>query len=108
MPPKAQKEIVFPITSEEQFLGIIVPENKKLTVIDVHLNWCGPCTVMGSNYRTIYFSYEEADKRIEFWTCENTFLPEDVAAPLTITCKPTFLVYVEGEQKAVIVGADYT
>ena len=31
MPPKAQKEIVFPITSDEQFLQIIAPENKKLT-----------------------------------------------------------------------------
>lgn len=33
MPPKAQKEILFPITSEEQFLNIISPENKKLTGI---------------------------------------------------------------------------
>ena len=30
MPPKAQKEIVYPITSEEQFLQLIAPENKKL------------------------------------------------------------------------------
>lgn len=30
MPPKGQKEIVYPITSEEQFMQIIAPENKKL------------------------------------------------------------------------------
>ena len=30
MPPKAQKEIVVPITSTEQFLELISPENKKL------------------------------------------------------------------------------
>jgi len=30
MPPKAQKEIVYPITSDEHFLQIINPENKKL------------------------------------------------------------------------------
>lgn len=30
MPPKAQKEIVYPITSEEQFYQIVNPENKKL------------------------------------------------------------------------------
>jgi len=31
MPPKvAQKEIVYPITSEEQFNNIVCPENKKL------------------------------------------------------------------------------
>jgi hypothetical protein len=31
MPPKAQKEIVYPITSEDQFYQIIAPENKKLS-----------------------------------------------------------------------------
>ena len=55
MPPKAQKEILFPITSEEQFTNITQPENKKLTVIDVHLTWCGSCNVMIPNYRTLYF-----------------------------------------------------
>ena len=30
MPPKAQKEIIYPITSEEQFYQIIAPENKRL------------------------------------------------------------------------------
>lgn len=30
MPPKAQKEIVYPITSEEHFLQLVNPENKKL------------------------------------------------------------------------------
>lgn len=31
MPPKAQKEIVYPITSEEQFYQIVNAENKKLS-----------------------------------------------------------------------------
>ncbi len=30
MPPKAQKEIVQPINTVEQFLELIAPENKKL------------------------------------------------------------------------------
>ena len=33
MPPKAVKEIVYPIISEEQFYQIIAPENKKLSGI---------------------------------------------------------------------------
>jgi len=30
MPPKPQKEIIYPITSEEHFYQIVNPENKKL------------------------------------------------------------------------------
>lgn len=30
MPPKAQKEIIAPITTPEMFLELIAPENKKL------------------------------------------------------------------------------
>jgi thioredoxin 1 len=43
MPPKAQKEIVYPINSEEHFQSIANPENKKLAIIDLHATWCGPC-----------------------------------------------------------------
>ena len=35
MPPKAQKEIVVPITSQEMFLELIAPENKKLIGISI-------------------------------------------------------------------------
>jgi hypothetical protein len=42
-----------------------------MTVIDVHLHWCGPCVVMYQNYRTIWYNYEEADKRLEFYTVRN-------------------------------------
>ena len=30
MPPKAQKEIIYPITSDEHWHSIVNPENKKL------------------------------------------------------------------------------
>eukprot|EP00347_Sterkiella_histriomuscorum_P016014 403354829 len=78
MPPKPQKEIVYPITSEEHFNQLVNPENKKLLVIDIHLNWCGPCSVMNTNYRTLFFGFEEAEKRIEFWTCEVQNLPAEI------------------------------
>ena len=45
-----------------------------MTVIDVHLHWCGPCVVMYQNYRTIWYNYEEADKRLEFYTVRNMMM----------------------------------
>ena len=44
----------------------------------MHLAWCGPCDVMEQNYRSIYFTLPEADKRIEFWTACDEIIPEDV------------------------------
>lgn len=38
------------------------------TVIDIHLDWCGPAIVMANNYRAIWYNHEEADKRLEFYT----------------------------------------
>ncbi|TNV85355.1 hypothetical protein FGO68_gene1080 [Halteria grandinella] len=108
MPPKAQKEIIQAINSPEHFLELISPENKKLAVIDIHLTWCGPCVVMNQNYRTIWFNYEEADKRLEFYTIDSTVLPKEYADKFHASCKPRFVIYLEGELKANIDGADYT
>jgi hypothetical protein len=78
MPPKlVQKEITTAILSEEQFYEVIAAENKKLSgnhtcsellVIDVHLTWCGSCTVISSNLRTIFNNQEEPEKRLDFWS----------------------------------------
>lgn len=63
---------------------------------------------MNTNYRTIYFNYEEADKRLEFWTIDCTLLPKEIAERMTVTCKPKFMVYSEGELRGDIDGADFT
>ena len=109
MPPKQQKEIVYPITSEEQYLQIASAENKKLAIVDLHANWCGPCQVMFSNYRAIFFNYENAEARLEFWTCDTQFMPADLHKKYIqnpTSCKPKFLVYLEGELKGEVEGAD--
>lgn len=69
---KKAKQIVFPITSIEQWEAITSPEKKQLVVIDVHLTWCGPCTVMEQSFRGLYFNITDAEKRVEFYTLEET------------------------------------
>ena len=85
MPPKAQKEIVHPIKDLDHFNTLVNEENKKLvgkctnkyvyssphslgTVVDVHLTWCGPCKVLGPQYRGLFFSFSDPDKRLELYT----------------------------------------
>ena len=88
--------------------------------MDYYLDWCGPCNVMAPYYRTMYFSYDQPEERIEIWQCPTDLIPkdyldgdEDLNPPQReavgeFTCKPKFAVYLEGELKGVIDGVDYT
>ena len=76
-------------------------------MIDVHLTWCGPCIVLDNNYRALYFAFEEPEKRLEFFTIEHSQLPPEFRDKVQVTCKPRFLIYLEGEIKADIEGVDY-
>ena len=109
MPPKKEKQIVFPIESTEQLESIMAEDYKKLSVIDFHLSWCGPCTVMHTNYRTLYYGFEDAEKRVEFWTCDISLVPDELKEKIgTITCKPRFIVIVDGDIKANVDGVNFT
>lgn len=91
-------------------MQVIGPENKKLAIIDVHLAWCGNCMVMEQNFRTLYFSFDNADSRLQFWTCSEENIPPEYIKGFKygeLTCKPRFLVYLESEKKDEILGADY-
>ena len=46
MPPKAQKQILFPIKDAEHFMEVTSAENPRLVVVDLYLAWCGPCNIM--------------------------------------------------------------
>ena len=64
---------------------------------------------MYQNYRTIFFNYEQADNRIEFWTIDTTLLPADLQKKYITnptSCRPKFLVFMEGEIKGDVEGAD--
>ena len=50
MPPKAKKVYHEAIKSQEQFEELMSESNPKLVIIDLHLDWCGPCICMESNY----------------------------------------------------------
>ena len=50
-------------------------------------------------------------KFMQFFTASEEFMPEEIKASLTygpLTCKPRFLLFLEGEKKDEIEGADYT
>mmetsp|Transcript_1996 Transcript_1996/g.3533 ORF Transcript_1996/g.3533 Transcript_1996/m.3533 type:complete len:117 (+) Transcript_1996:28-378(+) len=90
---KAVREIVFPITSYEEYQSIITNETDKVFVIDYHLEWCGPCQVIEPSFRSIFFSIEEPDSRIAFHTLNIDLLPKEESDLLDLDAKPLFRVF---------------
>ena len=66
---------------------------------------------MEQNYRSLHVRFDEDFIKMEFFSAEAAFVPEEVLAGLScgpLSCKPRFLMFHEGEKKAEIDGADYT
>ena len=81
-----------------------------LVVIDLHLAWCGKCEIMEQNYRSLHMKYDSDYKFMQFFSCADNLVPEDVKASLTygpLTCKPRIVIYQEGKKEE-IDGADFT
>ena len=55
------------IQSPEQFELVTSEEEKRMAIIDVHLDWCGPCVCMEPNYSAIWFNLDDPQTRISFW-----------------------------------------
>jgi thiol-disulfide isomerase/thioredoxin len=49
---------LFPIEKRDDLVKILDTENPKLTIVDLHLGWCGPCDAMALIYSNIWFSFD--------------------------------------------------
>ena len=109
---KKQQEIVHRIQSLEHFQELTGDDtSQKVYVIDLHLDWCGPCSVIESNFRSMWFQIDNAAERLEFWTANEDVIPENVMAKLQhgpLTSKPRFLVWFGGKATAEIDGCVLT
>ena len=47
------------ISTPEQFEAVFSEEEKRMAIVDVHLDWCGPCVCMVPNYAAIWFQLED-------------------------------------------------
>lgn len=63
----------------------------------------------------MYFSFDSPDDRICIFQCEDGMIPKEMRDTPEfktqigeIGCKPKFAIYLEGELKGVVNGADYT
>ena len=110
----APRQVVFKVDDMDKLREKMDPEqNKRLLCLDVHRSWCGPTTCIEPNFRALFFSdkFENCEQRAEFLTADETVCPPELLADLkygALTCKPRFIIWVEGEKKEEIDGADFT
>jgi thioredoxin 1 len=80
MAGRRAKQVVAALADEQAYKNAIAESDKFLVVIDIHQNWCGPCTVMESVYRKVYIELDKAEERVKFYTVS------------TAVCRATTLV----------------
>ncbi|KAM3137895.1 hypothetical protein pb186bvf_009976 [Paramecium bursaria] len=107
MPPKVQ-QVVNVVKDEDHFMQLINSENKKLVLLDVHPEWCGPCEMMQPTYKSLQTNIDDFEKRVDIFTLSynkivhykhDKFNKEPSA-------KPRFLFFYEGKIVDEVNGAD--
>ncbi|KAK0481735.1 thioredoxin-domain-containing protein [Armillaria novae-zelandiae] len=91
------------ITSVSQLDGILTKDKGKVSVIDFHAHWCGPCHAIAPTYEDLSRKY----KNINFLKCD-VDAAKDVASAYRVSAMPTF-IFLKGTDKVDQVrGADRT
>jgi len=91
----ASKQIVQKLTSKEEFDNMLETE-KRLLVVDVYSEWCGPCVQMTPTFQTLTVSIEAFTSRVHLVCIERKLHP-DLAEKYPESSKPQFLFYDKGK-----------
>ncbi|TFL03582.1 thioredoxin-domain-containing protein [Pterulicium gracile] len=83
------------LTSLSQLNGILEKSKDKLTVIDFHATWCGPCHAIAPVYEELSKTY--TPKGVTFLKCD-VDAAKEVAQTYAVSAMPTFL-FLKGSTK---------
>ncbi|KAF8527550.1 thioredoxin-domain-containing protein [Hysterangium stoloniferum] len=81
------------LTSLQQLSSILSSSKDKLTVIDFHASWCGPCHAIAPVYEKLSKEY----KNVNFLKCD-VDAAQEVAGEYSVRAMPTF-VFLKGSVK---------
>lgn len=102
MPPKKQQELQIVVKNQEHFYELL--SGKKLSIVDLYLNWCGHCELLSSTFRSIAMKIEEWDTRLQFLVADCNLVPD--IAQHQQSCKPKFLFYVGAKMIGEVSGVN--
>ncbi|KAI5121327.1 hypothetical protein M0805_003794 [Coniferiporia weirii] len=89
------------LTSTSQLDGILSKSNGKLTVIDFHATWCGPCKVIAPTFEALSRQYAN----VNFLKCD-VDAAQDVARRYGVSAMPTFVFLKDSNKLEEVRGAN--
>ncbi|KAH7930608.1 thioredoxin-domain-containing protein [Leucogyrophana mollusca] len=89
------------LTSVSQLNGILSKSKDKLSVIDFHATWCGPCHAIAPTFEALAKRYTT----VNFLKCD-VEAARDVASAYSVSAMPTFIFLKGNTQIQTIRGAD--
>jgi len=81
------------ITSLSQLDGILSKASDKLSVIDFHATWCGPCHAIAPTFESLAKQYTS----VNFLKCD-VDAAKEVAGRYSVSAMPTF-IFLKGSNK---------
>jgi len=81
------------ITSVPHLDGILSKSKEKLSVIDFHATWCGPCHMIAPTFEALSRKYSN----VNFLKCD-VDAARDVASRYSVSAMPTF-IFLKGSTK---------
>ncbi|EGX47064.1 Cytoplasmic thioredoxin isoenzyme 2 [Orbilia oligospora] len=91
--------MVAEIKSQKEFTDLIAGD--KVTVVDFHATWCGPCKQIAPFVEKLSGEFKDANF-VKVDVDEVT----DVAAECGVRAMPTFMIFRGGEKVSEVVGAN--
>ncbi|KAH7916467.1 thioredoxin-like protein [Hygrophoropsis aurantiaca] len=89
------------LTSVSQLNGILAQSKSKISVIDFHATWCGPCHAIAPTFESLSKQYTN----VNFLKCD-VDAARDVASAYSVSAMPTFIFLNGTTVVQTIRGAD--
>ncbi|KAG8714026.1 hypothetical protein FRC09_018074 [Ceratobasidium sp. 395] len=89
------------LTSTTQLSDILKKAGEKLTVIDFHATWCGPCHAIAPKYDALAKEFTS----VNFTKCDVDAVPS-IAREYSVSAMPTFVFIKNGKKVDQVRGAD--
>lgn len=81
------------ITSTTQLNSLLSRSKEKVTVIDFHASWCGPCHQIAPTFEAL----SKQHRNVNFLKCD-VDAAKDVASMYRVTAMPTF-IFLKGDRE---------